>query len=220
VGIKVILEDGHGTGHTHKVNGEGEAGVVVHPHPPINEEVTVLPFRQYFTADGTADGSNDWVVDGSSTNQDFYIKADPLVDIYINSISVIIGDGGSPNLNGYGALSALTNGVEWIYFTQDEGEYQLHDGIKSNLEFIRIGVNTGAIGDSTTAYLADVSGGGTEKSYMPIIDISESFGMPWGVRLVKGTTDKIVFRIKDDLTGLITHNAIAYGIRQRESAKQ
>lgn len=212
--LGVHLIDGHGKQNKAKINGEGELGVVVHPHPPVDEEVTVLPFRQYFTDDGTTDGSNDWTVNGSTTNQDFYIKAVSEFDIYINSISVLIGDGGSPNLNGYGALSALTNGVEWILFNQENAEYQLHDGIKTNLEFIRLGAKTGAIGDSTTAYLADVSGGGTEKSYLPTIDISESFGLPWGLRLRKGTTDKLIFRIRDNLTGLITHNAIAYGIRQ------
>jgi len=206
--------DGYGRKNKAKVNGEGELSVVVHPHPPEDEQITTLPFRQYFTSDGTITGSNDWTIDGSTSSQDFYINATPDYEIYINQISVLIGDGGSPNLNGYGALSALTNGVEWVYFNQQEGEYQLHDGVKSNLEFIRLGAKTGAIGDSTTAYLADVSGGGTEKSYLPLIDISETFGKPWGIRLRKGSTDKLIFRIRDNLTGLITHNAIAYGIRQ------
>jgi hypothetical protein len=91
--------------------------------------------------------------------------------------------------------------------------YELHDGIKTNLEFIRLGVDTAAIGDSTTAFLADVSGGGTEKSYLPTIDLQETFGLKYGIRLRKGTTDKLLFTVRDDLTGLLTHNAIAYGIR-------
>jgi len=93
------------------------------------------------------------------------------------------------------------------------GDYVLHDGIKTNLEFIRIAVDTGAVGTGTDAYLADVSGGGTEKSYLPVIDMSETFGMPWGLRLKKGTTDKLIFRINDAMAGLITFNAIGYGIR-------
>ena len=126
---------------------------------------------------------------------------------------MVIGDGGSPNLNGYGALAALTNGVEWCLVTQDKGDYILHDGIKTNLEFVRLGVDTGAIGDGTTAYLADVSGGGSEKSYIPTIDLAETFGLAYGIRLRKGSTDKMIFKINDDLTNLTTHNAISYGIR-------
>lgn len=212
--LKVQIVDGYGKGNKAKINGEGEIGVVVHPHPPSDETVTVVPFRQYFTDNGTSTGSNAMNIDGSVNSADFYIKAIPDYDIYINSISVIIGDGGSPALNLYGALSALTNGVEWVYFNQENADYQLHDGIKSNIEFIRLGAKTGAVGTGVDAYLSDVSGGGTEKSYLPTIDISETFGMPWGLRLRKGTTDKLIFRVRDNLTGLTTHNAIAYGIRQ------
>jgi hypothetical protein len=76
-----------------------------------------------------------------------------------------------------------------------------------------MGVDTGAIGTGSDAYLADVSGGGTEKSYLPTIDLEETFGVRYGIRLRKGTTDKLTFKIRDDLTGLTTHNAIGYGIR-------
>jgi len=152
-------------------------------------------------------------VDGSSNSVDFCIFAQADYDLYIKSISVIIGDGGTPALNKFGSLSALTNGIEWVLTTQELGDYELHDGIKTNLEFVRLGVDTGAIGDSTTAYLADVSGGGTEKSYIPTIDLNETFGLAYGIRLRKGSVDKLVFRVRDDLTGLTTFNAIAYGLR-------
>lgn len=211
--IKSEITDGEGRGHKLKIYEEGSIGVVAHRHPPIDEELAANPFRQYFTADGTSSGSNDMTVDGSSTNADFYVSAVPDFDIYIKSISVIIGDSGSPTLNKYGALAALTNGVKWDLFNQESGLYELHDGIKTNLEFIRLGVDTGAIGDGTTAYLADVSGGGTEKSYLPTIDIEETFGLPFGLRLRKGTSDRLVFTVRDDLTGLTTHNAIGYGLR-------
>jgi hypothetical protein len=195
--------------NTLKINGEGEASVVVHPHPPIDEDVTALPFRGYFLNNA----SNDMAIDGSSTSVDFVISANSDYDIYIKYISVEIGDGGSPNLNGFGALAALANGVEWIWFTQSEGEYELHEGIKTNKEFVRVGTDTGAIGSGVDAYLADVSGGGSEKSYLPSIDISESYGLPWGLRLKKGSTDKIIFRVNDNLTNLTTFNIVAYGIR-------
>ena len=211
--LSTNIVDGTGDNHPLKVNAGGEIEVIVHNHPPLNEGIASLPFRQYFTDDGTSSGSNDWAVNGSVNSVDFFIKAVPTHEIYIKSISIVIGDGGSPALNKYGALSALTNGVEWSLFDQANGNYILHDGIKTNIEFIRIGVDTAAIGTGTDAFLADVSGGGTEKSYLPTIDISETFGMPYGIRLRKGSTDKIIFKVRDDLTGLLTHNAIAYGIR-------
>jgi hypothetical protein len=152
-------------------------------------------------------------VNGSSASVDFYVAAQQDYDVYIKSISVLIGDGGTPALNKFGSLAALTNGVEWVLATQELGDYELHEGLKTNLSFIRIGVDTGAIGTGSDAYLADVSGGGTEKSYLPTIDLNDSFGLAYGIRLRRGTVDKLVFRVRDDLTGLTTFNAIAYGLR-------
>jgi len=76
------------------------------------------------------------------------------------------------------------------------------------------GENNVLHGDAASeAFLADVSGGGTSKSYLPMIDMAETYGLPFGLRLKKGTTDKIFFRINDNLTGLDKFNAIAYGLR-------
>jgi len=196
-----------------KINGEGELSVVVHQHPPIDEDVTALPFRQYFTDTGIKGGSNVMRVNGSVNYVDFYIAASPDFDIYIKYITVEIGDGGTPALNKFGALAELTNGVAFYWDTQTEPEYELHEGIKTNKEFIRIASDTGAIGTGIDAYLADVSGGGSEKSYLPNIDMEEIYGFTWGLRLRKGTNDKLIFRIQDDLTGLSTFNAIATGTR-------
>lgn len=211
--IKSIILDGFGRGNKAKVNREGTFEAIIHPHPPIGETITALPFRQYLTDDGTKDGSNDMTVNGLTTNQDFYISANKDYDIYINAISVEIGDGGSPNLNSFGALSALSNGVGFYWFTLTEGEYELHEGIKTNKEFIRIGQASAGFGDGVNAFLADVSGGGSEKTYLPVIDFSESYGLQYGVKLTKGSTEKLIFRIADNLTGLLTFNAQCFGIR-------
>ena len=210
--LKFNLFGGDGL-YKQKIGIEGEASVVVHPHPPINEEVVALPFRQFFTTDGASTGTSSMVTDGSVTPVEYYIGANQDYDIYIKYISVDIGDGGTPTLNKFGALTALSVGVTWNWFTQLEGMYELHEGIKTNKAFIRIGTDTGAIGTGTDAYLADVSGGGAEKSYLPNIDISETYGLPWGLRLKKGSTDRIIFTVNDDLGALTTFDIVGTGIR-------
>jgi len=195
------------------INGEGELAVVIHQHPPLDEQITALPFRQYFTDDGVKTGSNVMRVNGAVTPVDFYVSANPNYDIYIKYITVEIGDGGSPNLNSFGALTALTNGVSFLWDTTNEPEYELHEGIKTNKEFIRIASDSAGFGDGVNAFLADVSGGGSEKSYLPNFDTTEIYGLPWGLRLKKGSLDRIVFRVQDNLTGLTTFNAIATGTR-------
>jgi len=212
--ITAQIVDGNGTGKQLKINGEGEVAVVIHQHPPIEEDVAALPFRQYFTDNGIITGSNDMAVAPSALGYtDFYISANSNYDIYIKYITCEIGDGGSPSLNKFGALTALTNGVAFYWDSQTEPLYELHEGIKTNKEFIRIASDTAGIGTGVDAFLADVSGGGTEKSYLPNMDMTELYGLPLGLRLKKGTNDRIIFRIQDTLTGLSTFNAIATGTR-------
>lgn len=209
MGIKVTLENGWGDGSKAKISEEGVINVIAHNHPPVDDVTNVLPYRDNFRNAGSIDMN----VDGSVTNQVFSISASPDFNIYIKYISIEIGDDGSPALNKFGNLTELTNGVEWSFFTQKEGDTILHDGIKTNKAFIRIGGDTPAIGDGTTAFLADVTGGGTEKSYLISIDVAETFGMPFGIRLRKGTTDTLSFTVRDDLSTLLTFDAIAFGIR-------
>lgn len=201
------------SGRTVEVYGEGYTTVAVHQHPPENESKIALPFRQYFTDNGNSSGSNVMAVNGSINNSEFYISANDSYDVYIKYITIEIGDGGSPSLNKFGSLSALNNGVAFYWDTQIQPNYELHEGIKTNKEFVRIGSDTAAIGSGTEAFLADVSGGGTEKSYLPSIDFKEIYGLPWGIRLRKGTLDNLKFVIQDNLTGLSTFNAIATGTR-------
>ena len=192
---------------------EGSLGVVIHQHPYTGETLQSLPFRQYFTTNGSKSGSNAMAVNGSVNFVDFYISAQAEYDIYIKYITAEIGDGGAPALNKFGALPSLTNGVAWYWDTVEEPLYELHEGMKTNKEFIRIASDTGAIGTGTEAYLADTSGGGTEKSYLPNIDTQEIYGLQYGLRLRKGSRDRLVFRVRDDLSGLTTFNAIATGTR-------
>jgi hypothetical protein len=193
-----------------RVSEEGTLHVINHGHPPQGKTLFALPFRERMA---NSAGSTDMTVDGSVTEVEFYSSAETEFDVYIRSLSVEIGDSGSPTLNKFGALSALSNGVEMVYITSDLGEFTLHEGIKDNKEFIRIGVDTFAIGTGTDAFLADVSGGASTKSYLPVIDIQETYGLPFGLKFRKGSEDRLVFRVRDDLTGLDIFDVIAYGIK-------
>jgi hypothetical protein len=208
--IKSQIVDGTGNKNRARVDDEGAIHVIEHPHPPLHEDVEPLPFRQLFM---DSSDSSEMNINGSSSSVDFYIEASPEFDIFVKTIFVEIEDGGNPNLNRFGALTELTNGVEWIYSTNRVGEYTLHEGIKTNKEFIRIGIDSAGFGDGVNAFLADVSGGGSSKSYLPIIDLGEMTGMRYGVRLKKASLDKLIFRVKDNLTGLVSFTAVAWGLR-------
>ena len=207
--LNVTIKD-NDTGSVAKITHEGVVNVVQHVHPPLGESIYPLPFRGRFL-NGAVSNMN---VDGSVTNQDFSINASNDYDIYVKTIFVEIEDNGAPALNKFGAISGgLTNGVEWIFFNSDLGEYVLHEGLKTNKEFLSIGIDTVGVGTGVDAGLWDTSGGGTTKSYLPIIDIGEMNGMIYGIRLKRGSKDKIIFRIKDDISSIVSLTAVANGQR-------
>ncbi len=200
-----------GNNNTLKINGEGEIGVAVHTHPPVNEEVEAYPFSQWFTDDGLSTGDNDMRVDGSSVNVDFYICASSSVDIFIKSISVQISDQ-SAVLNKFGNLTALTNGLTFHYATNVLGDIVIQDQIKTNLDFVRLGLSTAGVGDGSSAFRSDVSGSSAD-TYLPIIDLSVTFGFPWGLRLKKGTNDCLGFTVKDNVSGVDVFNIKGFGVQ-------
>lgn len=192
-----------------KVNGEGEIGVVNHTHPPLHESLTAYPFSDWFANDA---GSNDLRVDGSVASKVFAIDALQDRDIFIKSISLRISDNGA-RLDRFGALTALTNGVDFKYKTNALGEVLIQDQIKTNLDLVRLGHQTPAIGSGGEAFRADVSGSGAD-SYLVVIDMEETFGFPWGLRLEKGTNDRLCFIVNDDLSvGIDAFDIKGFGIQ-------
>ena len=206
--INVRIVDGTGDGRGLKVNGEGEMPVVVHPHPPRDEDESPDPYRQFFA---NSAGATDMLVDGSSTSQEFFIQADAVSDIYVKSCSMVISDAGAA-LNEFGNLAALTNGVDFEWVTQDKGTLTIGSGLKTNFDMVQLSTGQPAFGDGTAAFRAsNVSG--TSEAYIPHFDFNAIFGMMWGLRLKKGTTDKIVWRINDNVSTMDRFDCVAFGLR-------
>ena len=205
------IKDGHGSDRKLKIYDEGAVGVVVHDHPPFDEGIPSYPFSQWMTSDGDATGSNNMLVDGSTNSQLFYISAKSDVDIYIKTLSIRVADG-SAVLNKFGNLAALPNGCDLIFFNNDLGEVVIQDEMKTNLDIVRVGLSTPTIGSGSTAFRADTSGAGTD-TYLPFIDLSQTFGFPWGLRLKKGTNDRIGFSINDDVSAMDGFDIKGFGIQ-------
>jgi hypothetical protein len=208
--IKTRIEDGKGRGHHLGVTKGGKVCTLESTAPPAEEDDLALPFRQYFTDDGLATGSEDMLINGATTPTDFYISAREDVDLYIKNIAVIIADAGA-TASKFGNLSALTNGVRFFWSNQAVGEIEIDEGLKTNLDFVRLGLGTPAFGSAANAYRVPNIEGNSE-GYIPNIDMTETFGLPWGVRLRAGTTDKLVFTVRDNISGLDRMDIVGYGI--------
>lgn len=209
--IKTRIEDGEGKGNHLRIDDEGSANVVVHPHPPRNESGVLLPLREYMTLNN--DGTTiDMRVNGSVEEKIFQIRANQNgndKDRYIACINLVIADAGAV-LNKFGNLPELTNGVEIRWVTDEYGTVVIADGLVSNWEFIRLSGGKPSYGDGAGAFRSS-NVAGTSEGYLIQLDFDEIFGIQWGFRLRHGTNDRLEVVIKDDITNIDKMDAICYG---------
>ena len=213
--INVQIKDGGGSQRSALVLNDQSLYVTPNsnvPAPGIEQQKTII-FRQYFTDDGTKTGSNDLRVDGSTTNVDFYISSSITRDRYITSLSFEIADA-SAVLNKFGNLAALTNGCQLLYDRPGVETVEIHDALKSNWDFIRLCGGNPALGSSTDAFKANNVSGNSE-GYIPFLNITQ-FLPPYGIKINAGSTERLIIRIRDDVSGVDSFNIIAYGFERFE----
>jgi hypothetical protein len=204
VSLPVVLTDGTGRKVFTRVTADGEQLVTVSPHPPLGNQ-KARPFRQYLTDDGTAAGSIDMGIDGSSTAVDFWIPADATDDRYITSLNFIVGYGTSGAPYQWADGVALTNGMRLFYLSLI-GEVEIHEAIKSNQDMFRL-----AFSLIPTAWQLRGVGAANDYGYIFSVDF-RALGLPNGIRLDRGSTQKLVVRVRDN-AGLAADvfNCIGYG---------
>lgn len=210
--LPVKISDNTGNEYGLKVNEEGTIGVVEHPHPPTADPIFVIPYANFFTSDGLpADGTNNdmQVVGSLASPVEFFIQANADTDTYIKNITFEISDSGA-TLNKFGNITALSNGVVFKWVTQDKGTAIIDTSLKSNYEFIRLCNDKPAFGTTTSSFRAS-NVNGTSEGYLPRLNVEEMFGIRYGFRLRKGTTDKLVFSVQDNTTGVDSFNIKAFG---------
>lgn len=207
--LNTIIKDGTGSKYFAKVEDSGALRVIL-LHEPVLAEQKIKVFRQYLTTTGLSSGSNDMGVDGSSTNVDFYIPSDSTDDRYITSLSIIVGYGASGQPNLWADGTALTNGTR-LYYVSKFGEIDIHDAIKTNQDMFRLKQE-----NIDTNWEVRHVNATNDYGYFIFIDL-RVFVPPYGVKLDRGTTQKLVMKVRDN-AGLAadSFNCIAYGFDRFE----
>lgn len=224
----VNITDGTGKGIKAVVTDGGYLRTQQSPYPANDNRDLTFVFRQFLTLNG--DGTTtSMLVDGSTVAQKFFIEGEAEDDIYVTSLSFLIQAGGVVLGNDFaGSGSPLANGCR-IYYEDKNGEVDIGTSLQTNFDFIRLCQGNPAFSDgsgSIEPFIApNVAGGGGGKgggsaanAIIPVLNIRDIFGLPYGVKLQAKTTHKLVIEINDDLTtGLGTNpafNIIAYGFKR------
>jgi len=172
---------------------------------PALKSQKVRPFRQYFTDDGLATGSNVMAVDGSVTNVEFIIPAHETDDRYITSLNFIVAYGTAGKPYEWADGTALTNGTK-IHYSNNTGIYTIHEGIKSNQDMFRL-----SFSPVPTAWELRHVNANNDFGYFISMDITK-MGLPFGIKLDRGTTQTLTITIRDNVvTAADTFDCIAYG---------
>ena len=219
--------DGEGSGKYIKVN---DAGYILTQNsivPPNDSRDLQIIYRKFLTlnADGT---TTEMLVDGSTTPQKFYVEASSENDIYITSLSIIIqGTGINLGSDFAGDTTGLANGVR-IYYEDENGEINVGTDLTTNFDFVRLCQGNPSFGNSGAAFIipnlsaktgGGKGGGSAADGIIPILDFNQIFGLNYGLKLQRGTNNRFVFEINDDLTtGLgvgAEVNVVAYGFERK-----
>lgn len=160
-----------------------------------------VPYTKTLSTNGDGTGTYNIVGDYSGAPTDFYYQAPVGVKYYLNAVTVTITDTSKFNVDGFGGLAALTNGIEMIY--SDLGvEHVLLGGrqIKTNGEWPVV-----------TPYVklipfANLSGA---DLLSVTFKLKELYEIPL---ILSGDHDrKFIVRVNDDFTGLVTHQYVLHG---------
>lgn len=181
------------------------------PYPPLTTQDPVI-FRDYFTLNGN--GTTRLMrVNGSANPIDFYIQAQPEYDLYITALSFYIGaELASVDLNEFGNLPALTNGCALFYESQDTGIITISDPIRLNFDIMKMGLFNPTIGTGTSAFKVQSAITPTSEGYLSTVYMSQIGFDKGGLLLRNGTTDRLVFRVRDNLDQSITAIQLLDGI--------
>ena len=189
---------------------EGRQIVSMYTCPPLMPQKNQI-FSQFFTVDGTASGSNDLGVSGAVTPVEYYIPAHEDNDRYITRLSFVLGYGSAGELFEFAdSTAALINGVKLAYNRTDGTEIEIANP-KSNFSFHRLsGIQ---IGHNTW----EDRNFGVNGSYGYFINVSMSDMMPpYGIKLDRGTNQRMVITIRDDCTDADLFNCKAFGFERFE----
>lgn len=208
--IKTLLIDGKGNGHKANIDKFGALSIST-SIPEIPVEGTPNRVRFYsakFGTSGAESGTVNANVDGSVTAKEFYIESHADYDLHITEVTMIVADAGVTH-NGFGGLSALTNGIDLIVSEAGQSTYAIQAAKTGGQLIARSGFHrpfgSGADSWELTNWTA------TEDAQIVVMPFSEF--IPTGLRIGRGTQDRISLWVRDNLTGLTEFTIRAFGYR-------
>lgn len=196
------IVDGTGKKHHAKVNKFKALKTYSSPPelPAIGTQNDFNFYRSEFT------GMN---VNGSTTPVNFTLASDPLVDIVVTHIIILIADGSVAH-NKFGGIAELANGFN-LKVTQEGVDTYFYQNIKTTGQML---IKSGMFfpyGDYSSAYIIP-NFIGTSDGVIIRMDVKDFFpGVQGGLRIGRGTKNTIIATVRDNLTSLDDFSVTFFG---------
>lgn len=208
--IKSIIHDGTGDGRTATVTPYHALSVsqTIPPVPPVG---TVSRYRYYnrlMGSEGADSGVTNQNVNGVITNQNFNIFSNPDYDLHIMGIILIVAST-IVSHNTFGNLAELTNGYTLSIF-EDGEETRLLNEVKTGGQMIAQSIFGHPYGNAATSFEL-TRWTGNDDAQTVVIPMHDF--IPGGIRIGRGTLDRLQGTIADDLTGLTEFTTRVVGYR-------
>lgn len=206
------------------VNSDGRLFEIDTPYPPITNDRQIILYTDDLTLNGNG-VTTDMKVDGSVTEQEFFVSAESNSDIFINSVSFFIAaENVLADLGEFaGITTPLTNGCQLIYESGEVGDIIIGDNLTTNFELLRMCNMNPQFGlVSNGAFKIVQAFSNADDGYLFILKFSD-YGYEQeysgGLRLRAGSSDRLVFKIRDDLdrtpSEISSFDGRVYGFKRR-----
>ena len=208
--IAHAVGDGLGSGRQAAVNQSRALLVSATPPdlPPIGTKSRYRFFRGRAGTTGLDSGTLAHNVNGSVTNQKFYIQSQADYDIYIQMV-VLLLIGSAPTHAQFGSLTALTNGYS-IYTIEAGVQTYLLDSVKTNGQmFLQAGFES-PYGSTTNTNVFD-NWTGTTDAFTVRMPLDRY--VPGGVRIGRGTNDRLECLVRDNLSTMTGFDVFFMGYK-------
>lgn len=207
-----IVGDSRGT--VARVTRGGALVTTLSPTLGVENTITAVPFTTLLTVDGkpvSKGGQFNLNVNGSLTSPiSAYVTGQQEGDWYITTANILIADSGVIALNKFGSRTALINGLDFFYDIP-QGSRSFGLPIKSNFDLIRLSTLSEGIGGKNDSYQMSNVDSSNNDGYNPVLDLSRLSPFGLGIRIRQNSNDKLGFRIRDNLTAVVTFNVILTG---------
>ncbi len=201
--IPVKIEDGEGHARSAAVSPRHSLSthLIPAPVPPVGTPSRFRFLSGLMGEQGLSQGNVNMTVDGSITPVEFVVQAEKEADLFIAELVIFLSNvktGGGVPLSRFGGITQLTNGINLSIEEAGDTTALILNAKTDGEVFINTGAGKPFGNGAEVIKIVDW----TSAQDAHVITYDFNTLMPGGLRIGRGTKDRMCLQVNDDLTGV------------------